>query len=232
MPDVEDVLRSMSHTVETGPAGPEIVAGDVARGHHAASRRRRQRFAGAAAFVAVAAAVVGVGQFGAPTADSTTDSGTVAAPETATRAPRLALVAYTGDQPAGFKVSTVPDGWRVVSSDRSAFVVRPPGVDVSPTAAGQPVSVKEDIAVSLQALSSFPKESPVRKVDINGKAGQLGHPLATPGKLSDTRWLFFPGNTGSNVQVQVPASVGLSDDQVVDFARGISVTDEATPIGG
>jgi hypothetical protein len=44
--------------------------------------------------------------------------------------------------------------------------------------------------------------------------------------------LFFPGGKGSNVQVQVPASVGLSDDQVIAFAEGITVTDKATAIGG
>jgi hypothetical protein len=239
MTDVEDVLRGLSHTVDADPAGLEVVAGDVARGHHAASRRRRRRFAFTGAFVAVAAAAaVGIGQVGVPT----TGSGPVTAgpatgaqaprPETGAQAPRLELVAYTGDQPAGFKVSTVPDGWQVVSSNRSAFVVAPPGADSAPAKTGEPVSIKGEIAVSLQGLSTFPEQSPVRKVDINGKAGKLGHPLETPDKLSDTRWLFFPGDTGSNVQVQVPASVGLSDDQIVAFAKGISVTAEATPIGG
>jgi hypothetical protein len=216
MPDVLDVLRSLSHTVDAAPAGPGIVAGDVARGHHAVRHRRRQRFAFAfaGAFVAVAAVLVGIG---IPTAGSDT---------------RLELVAYTGDQPAGFKVSTVPDGWRVVSSDQSSFVVAPPGVDISAPGAGEAVSVRDQITVSLQALSSFPEKSPVREVDINGKDGRLGHPLETLDKLSDTRWLVFPGDTGSNVQVQVPASVELSDDQIVAFAEGITVTDQATPIGG
>jgi hypothetical protein len=216
MPDVQDVLRSLSHTVDAGPAGPEIVAGDVARGHHAVRHRRRQRFAFAfaGAFVAVAAVLVGIG---IPTTGSDT---------------RLELAAYTGDQPAGFKVSTVPDGWQVVSSDQSSFVVAPPGADTSAPGAGEAVSVKDKITVSLQALSSFPEKSPTRAVDINGKAGQLGHPLETLDKLSDTRWLVFPGDTGSNVQVQVPASGELNDDQIVAFAEGITVTDQATPIGG
>jgi hypothetical protein len=227
MPDVVDVLRSLSYT-DAGPVHPEVVAADLARGHHAVSRRRRQRFAFAGAFVAVAAAaVVGIGQVGAPATGSDT-----AAPETVAGAPRLELVAYGGDQPVGFKVSTVPAGWRVVSSDRSSFVVAPPGADDAPAAAGQAVSVMDKIMVSLQGLSTFPEESPVRKVDVDGKSGELGHPLESPGKLSDTRWLVFPGDTGDNVQVQVPASVGLSDDQVIAFAAGITVTDEAESIGG
>jgi hypothetical protein len=214
MPDVEEVLRGLSQTAD--PAGPEVVAGDVARGHHAASRRRRRRFAFGTAFVAAAAAaVVGIGQAGVPG-----------------KTPRLELVSYTGAQPAGFRVSTVPEKWRVVSSDRMSFVVAPPGADTSPPGVGEAVSVEGKITVSLQGLSSFPEESPVRKVDINGKAGELGHPLEAPGELSDTRWLFFPGDTGGNVQVQVPASVGLNDDQIITFAEGITVTDEAITIGG
>jgi F0F1-type ATP synthase membrane subunit c/vacuolar-type H+-ATPase subunit K len=230
MPDVEDVLRNLSHIEDAGPAGREVVADDVARGHHAVTRRRRQRFAFAGAFVAVAAAaVVGIGQGMAPV---TSSDGVTAAPRTGTQASRLELVAYTGDQPVGFKVNTVPDGWKVVSSDQSSFVVAPPGVKASPAGAGEPVSVADKISVSLQGLSKFPAESPVRKVDINGKKGELGHPLETMDKLSDTWWLFFPGDTGSNVQVQVPASVELSTDQIIAFAEGITVTEEATPIGG
>jgi hypothetical protein len=229
MPDVEDVLRSLSYTGDAGPAHPEIVADDLARGQHAAGRRRRQRFMFAGTFVTVAAAaVLGIGQIGGPTI---TPAPVASAPETVSQVNRLKLVAYTGDQPAGFKVSTIPDGWQVFSSDRSSFLLTPPGADSS-AGAGEPVSVKDKIAVSLQGLSTFPKESSVRKVDINGKPGELGHPLETLDKLSDTWWLFFPGDTGSNVQVQVPASVGLSEDQIVAFAEGITVTDKAIPIGG
>lgn len=232
MPDVEDVLRSLSYTVDAGPAHPEVVAGDLARGQHAANRRRCQRFVFAGTFVTVAAAaVLGIGQVGGPTIGPDTVASAPQAPETVSQANRLKLVAYTGDQPAGFKVSTIPDGWQVFSSDRSSFLLAPPGADTS-AGAGEPVSVKNKIAVSLQGLSTFPKESSVRKVDINGKPGELGHPLETLDKLSDTWWLFFPGDTGSNVQVQVPTSVGLSEDQIVAFAEGITVTDKAIPIGG
>ncbi|MFI5936451.1 hypothetical protein [Actinoplanes sp. NPDC051494] len=43
---------------------------------------------------------------------------------------------------------------------------------------------------------------------------------------------MFPAAGGDKVLVSVPASVGLDDDQVTDFARGITVTDRAQPIGG
>jgi hypothetical protein len=43
---------------------------------------------------------------------------------------------------------------------------------------------------------------------------------------------MFPDASGRRVLVQIPAAVGLTDDQLVNFARGISVTDEAQEIGG
>jgi hypothetical protein len=65
-------------------------------------------------------------------------------------ASRVRLVAYTGAQPIGFIVSTVPAGWQVASSDRAAFV--------------------------LQAGSRRPADSPVTKVTVNGRPGVLGFP--------------------------------------------------------
>ena len=87
--------------------------------------------------------------------------------------------------------------------------------------------------MSLQSLSKLPDESPVKKVDINGRKGRLGFPLKAEGKLSaDFRWLIFPDAANRKVLVQVPASLGLSDDQIVRFAAGSTVTDQAQPVGG
>lgn len=214
---------------------PTVVAADVARGQQAQIRRRRQRFAVTGAFVAVAAAAaVGVGQFGqAP--DTPSQAGTSVAQEPTpggSGQARLQLVAYRGEQPTGFKVSTVPDGWLVVSSDPSAFIVEPASRGELPEDKPGPLSLDGRITVSLQGQSQFPPESPVKEVDVNGRAGKIGHPLDAPGKLSDTRWLFFPDASGRKVQVQVPAKVNLSDEQVVDFAKGVAVTSEAVEIGG
>ncbi|GAA2540666.1 hypothetical protein GCM10010435_05130 [Winogradskya consettensis] len=227
MPDVMDVLKNLPDAVPTGRSGPDVVAADVARGHRAVTRRRWQRFGvtGAVAVVAAAAVGVGAGQFSpAPSSPARV----VAAPA----APRLELVAYQGNQPVGFEVTTVPENWKVISSDTSSFLVAPPGADIAAPKPGEAVSLEGQIAVSLQGLSKFPAESPVKKVDINGADGRLGFPLEEEGKLSDTRWLFFPDNAGHSVQVQVPASVGLSDDQIVSFAKGITVTAQAQSIGG
>lgn len=222
MSDILDVLRTLPQAAQTGR---DVVAADVARGHRALARRRLA-FSGAAVVVATAAAV-GAGQLILPGGASTTEG---SSPRT--QASRLQLVAYTGAQPAGFQVSTVPEGWRVVSSDRSMFVVSPPGQDAPAPAPGAAVSVRGQITVSLQSLSRLPAESPVTKVDVNGRAGELGFPEETPGKLSDLRWLIFPDGAGRKVLIQVPGRLGLSDDQIVRFAEGVTVTDEAQSVGG
>jgi hypothetical protein len=58
MPDIVDMLQALPRAVTPGPAGPDLAAADVARGHRALRRRRRRRLAGAAGTVAVAAAAV------------------------------------------------------------------------------------------------------------------------------------------------------------------------------
>jgi hypothetical protein len=86
--------------------------------------------------------------------------------------------------------------------------------------------------VSLQGLSHFPDISPVKKLDINGKVGRLGHPLEAPGKLSETRWLIFPDSAGHSVLVEIPGPLRLTDEQIATFAAGITVTGQARTAGG
>jgi hypothetical protein len=58
MPDIVDMLQALPHAVTPGPAGPDVAAADVARGHRALGQRRRRRLAGVAGTVAVAAVAV------------------------------------------------------------------------------------------------------------------------------------------------------------------------------
>jgi hypothetical protein len=52
------MLQELPHAITPGPAGPDIVAADVARGHRALGQRRRYRLAGVAGTAAVGAAAV------------------------------------------------------------------------------------------------------------------------------------------------------------------------------
>lgn len=79
MPDIVDMLQELPHAITPKPAGPDLVAADVARGHRALAQRRRYRLAGvagtvtvgAAASMAVVLAVTGAPHPAAPTAPQT-----------------------------------------------------------------------------------------------------------------------------------------------------------------
>jgi hypothetical protein len=251
MPDVTDMLRALPHAVTPEPAGPGIAAADVARGHRALSRRRHRRLAGAAGAVAVVAGMavaigqpVQLGKSTPPAAGGTTDPRTSA----------IRLTAYTGTQPAGFKVATVPAGWQVVSSDAYSFVVAPPGApaggaSLAPAAAASvaargaepatqkkvPVSAPGSyvgrIVVMLQGLSQLPKNEAATTVTVNGKQGQLG---LAEGGTAKTRyeWLIYPDAKGHKILIQLPMSVGLTAAQLVEFADGITVTSAAKTAAG
>ena len=55
MPDIVDMLEELPPAITPGPAGPDLAAADVARGHRALGRRRRRRLAGVTGTAAVGA---------------------------------------------------------------------------------------------------------------------------------------------------------------------------------
>jgi hypothetical protein len=56
MKDIVDMLQELPHDVTPGPAGPDLAAADVARGHRALRQRRRRRLAAVTGTVAAGAA--------------------------------------------------------------------------------------------------------------------------------------------------------------------------------
>lgn len=219
MPDVIDILNNLPQNAAHPDA--DTVTADVARGHQAATRRRQKRI-GFAAVVAV-----GAGQLGTPAPTRPTATGGAGVGTQAVR-----LVSYTGGQPDGFTVTTVPDGWTVISSTAYDFVVAPPGKETGggpsagPSTGPAPVFYDDRIAVYLQGDDGPPKllnQPPVQTVDINGNKGKLGSAPKTPGETTPSHILLYPSGKHT-VVVQVPASTGLTDDQIVSFARGITVT--------
>jgi hypothetical protein len=240
MQDMVDVLKTLPHSVTPAPATAEVVAADLARGHRALIRRRRRRIAGSSLVVA-AVAVVTVGATQLTQVGGLRPPAAAGSNATTQQAPRIQLVNFTGTQPVGFKVSTVPAGWQVISSTRTAFVVAPPGSNAaSGDTEGSGVSYEGRIAVMLQGMSRLPSDLPVTKVSINGKVGLLGHardeqePGTRPrsSNHAGVLWLIFPDAAGNKVLVQVPTSLGLTNDQIVRFAQGITVTSDAHSTGG
>ena len=256
MPDVTDMLRALPHAVTPEPAGPDIAAADVARGHRALSRRRHRRIAGVAGAAVVVAGVAATTTVAAGQSTQSTQPGKsaplAAGGTTVSQASAIRLAAYVGAQPTGFKVAVVPAGWHVVSSNAYSFVVAPPGATAAPAsgasaaasvAAGgagpaaaaaaqrkvpvsQPGSYAGRIAVMLQGLSQLPENEAVAAVTVNGRQGQLG--LADSGSAKTRyEWLIYPDGKGHKVLIQLPASVGLTTAQLVKFADGITVTSAA-----
>jgi hypothetical protein len=219
-----DALGALRGTGTPVPATEDAVAADISRGHRALLRRRRRLTGvGVAALGMVTAITVAV-------AGPLSESGSsvamkhAAQPSESSRHAEspiaLELAAYTGVQPAGFKVDTVPADWNVRSSDKYAFVAVPPGT-------GNGASYMDGIAVTLQRESVLPADSPVTKVSINGKDGQLGF---SGGR--ESKWLIFPDAAGDKVLVQIPVKLGLTDEQIIRFAQGITVTSRARAARG
>jgi hypothetical protein len=258
MQDIQDVLRTLPHATTAGPTGPDVAAADVARGHRALNRQRHRRIAFSGAALAVVAAV-GVA-VGLPAGAGSTTHPAAAGSGTTTQLTKVQLEAYRGAQPVGFRVSIVPAGWQVISSDRSSFVVALPGASPAssqpdPAGGGQAAQQAADqgqqhgtggkpaprgdqgvsfvgrIVVMLQGLSTMPSNSPLTRVNINGREGVLGFAEGGAGS-SRSLWLIFPDAKGHKVLVQIPASVGLTNDQIVSFAQGITVTSAAVAAGG
>jgi len=225
MQEVEDMLRALPQAVTPGPAGADVAAGDVARGHRALARRRRRRMAGVAGGVAVVAGVA-VTVVSLPSQAGRTAPPAAASGSTRAHAPAIRLVAYTGAQPAGFTVSTVPAGWKIVSSDDFSFVLAPPGTPTAPSADGQGVSFIGRIVVMLQGDSQLASDAKVTTVTVNGRTGQLA--LADGGDAkTSAKWLIYPDAKGNKVLIQVPVSLDLSNAQIVRFAEGVAVTSAA-----
>ncbi len=222
MQDVTDMLRTLPWSVTPAPAGADVAAADLARGHRALRRRRQRRMAGLTGAVAVVA-----GAAVAVTLPAQAGHGTPSAAASAAKAhPTIRLVAYTGAQPAGFTVAAVPAGWHVVSSNPYSFVLAPPGTSTDPGAGGQGISFIGRIAVMLQGDSQLAPDAKVTPVTVNGQPGKLAGGQGGDAK-TDFETLFYPDAHGHQLLVQVPVTLNLSNAQIVRFAEGITVTSAA-----
>ena len=108
MPDIVDMLQALPHAVTPGPAGPDVAAADVARGHRALGQRRRRRLAGVAGTVAVGAVAVALAATSAlqPAAPAGSASRAPAAnPKLVALAARISALA--GSQPGNASLEIV-----------------------------------------------------------------------------------------------------------------------------
>lgn len=205
-----------------GPAAETTtaeVAADMARGRRALRRRRLvQAGSGSAFAVAALAAAVAFATTGGtvPAPNTPQAQGTVAGGSVA---PSVKLVAYKGEQPEGFTVDKVPDGWEIQGVDAGVLTL------ASKDTENKDIHNFEDkVVVMLQSLdeTGTPKGD---KVEVGGNPGVLG-------KAEDMTtgwWLYVDQPSGPRLQVQVWDGLGWSRADVIEFAKGVHVTADAKP---
>jgi hypothetical protein len=209
-----DLLNRLARLDGSAPApGEDVVAGDLARASTAQARRRRT--AGAVAGVGLTlalggglgiAAVVGSEDTTAPPVTRPADPGEK-------EATTIDLVAYEGEQPEGFEVAVVPEGFFAQGSDPYVFTVAREG-DTS-----DPLGFEDKLVVMLESKSKAPGDIEGDPVTVGGKPGGIrSSPEAVTLEYQDGDF---------DVVVQMWRSVGLTDDQLIEFAKGVTVTDDA-----
>ncbi|MBL7257226.1 hypothetical protein [Paractinoplanes lichenicola] len=201
---------------------------DLARGRRALRRRRAvQACAGSAFGVAALTAAIAVAtSTGAPTVPADKGTATVAS---------VQLVAYKGEQPKGFTVDKVPDGWFVQASEQGYLTIAPekaknPGPDVNPSA--DPVynedSFVDKIAIMLESKDQSGPGREGKAVKVGDKNGVLLKGMEPADKSGDSGWtLWVEQPNGIYLLVQVWQGLGLTESQIVELGAGVHVHKDA-----
>ncbi|MDQ6523614.1 hypothetical protein RB608_08395 [Nocardioides sp. LHD-245] len=206
-----DARELMDRLHRLGGAEPEptdeTVRRDLARGR-GASRRRALRVGTAGLTLA---AVAGVGVAIAVSADRTPAT----PPPVAAPSPDVGveLVAYTGAQQPGFVVAKVPAGFVLEGAT-------PYNLNVARADDHSGLDVFEDKLVVMLESSSVTGEPEGAPVAVGTHDGWLR-------TTEDGAQVLTYDDGEHRVVVQAWETLGLSDQQVVEFAEGVTVTDEA-----
>lgn len=207
MTDLEPLFESARTTQSASTA---TVDADVARGRRALQRRRIRRttaVAGAAAVVVVGAVVASH----AVTSSGPGDNTSATASGLAARG-GIALVAYSGAQPQGYTVDSVPNGWQVQGVDNYVLTIAPVGdSDTSPD------SFDGKLVVMLRSQD-----------DVGARTGDNVMIGSTPGVIDHSEdafatQLFFTDAAGHRIDIQVPPALHWSDAQMAAFAAAVHV---------
>jgi hypothetical protein len=236
MTDLRSMFKEAAGPLGDSPA-PEFADALLTRGRRARRRRRIERLgvgAGVLAAVVLSAFVI------LPTEQQ-------AAP--------VQFVTYNGTQPPGFVIDRVPDNWFVQARDSGSLVLAPAGLKGVPKNANElDGKISADLEAVRPVLLISGSNS--RKVDIDGRQGFVfanagddhSHTLFIKEKSrrveglrcsKETRQNFsdvkddpnqYPCGTAvrdTYLAIQVDGSLGWTDDQMIELARGIHVTKDA-----
>jgi hypothetical protein len=207
MTELTDRLALLGATGSDLPSD-DIVAADLSRGR-AALRRNRIRIGGA---LSAAALII------AGTTVYLSGSGAVATrhpQQTATSHLKIKLVNYSGQDPQGFTIASVPQGFGLQeqASNGNEFVLAPPGADKSPGSFTGKLVVTAEAGSELGHWQTFGK----RSVTVNGSRGRIGDD-------GTATQLWFSAGHDVVVDVQAWDSIGLTQQQLIDFADGVTTT--------
>jgi hypothetical protein len=216
MTDLTDQLASLGAT-RTGLPSESTVAADLGRGR-AALRRNRIRVGGALSAAALALAGT-AGYLGASSAAAPHHQRVAAqAKQHGTAAParsKIKLVDFTGHEPPGFNITSVPQGFglQTQASNGHEFVLAPPGADKIADSFTGKLVVTAEAASDLGKWQSFGDHS----ATVNSSHGRLGDD-------GTATQLWFDAGHGVVVDVQAWDSIGLTHQQLIDFADGVTTT--------
>lgn len=211
MTDLIDRLADLGQTPIDPPPVSAIEA-DVARGRSAL--RSRHRRAGVAALSLSVAVAGGAAWFSSASTDAGRRTPVVVAPS----APlKVKVVDYVGQEPQGFHIGTVPQGYGLDLQATTAYsvVLAPAGdADKNPDSFIRKLVITAEDASAYGALSSLGNES----ATIGGFPGRVGD----DGTATQVWWQV--GNI--MIDVQCWDSIGLTHGQLINFASSVSTTPE------
>ena len=212
-----DLRTLLSYAADEIEPAPGTVDADLVRGRRALRRRHAQRTAAPLLLVTAGAAAFAVMQGtdpARPPLHAVLHSPLPVPRITAPAATGIRLVAYTGQQPSGYRVAYVPAGWEVQGANAFAMTIAPKGF-----ADQQPDSFVGKLLVMLQS-SDAPATPEGTPRPVGTGTGYLRH---TEGIVV----LTYQDSAKHWVQLQVPPTLHWSDDDVAAFAAGVEVTKDA-----
>jgi hypothetical protein len=196
--------------LDAGRPGAEpsahVVDDDLARGRRALARRRLRQ--GGTRSVLVAAAAVGT--LVVVQAQGVSQSPTHTATRSVQTSP-IKLVAYTGSQPEGYTVDSVPAGWEIQGVNNYVLTI---------AAVGNPDRHVDSFAGKLVVMllskdGSIPTTG--SHVAVGSRSGVVSHLDPT------TAQLFFTDAAGHVLDIQVPAALHWTDAQIGQFGAAVHV---------
>lgn len=200
MTDLKSLLGLALGDAPIGAQAPAMgVEDDLARGRRLLRRRERNRMMAVSAAVVVVAIAVIVPAVAGGSRTPTTKA-----------TARIELVDYTGKQPPGYTVTTIPDHWVIQGSTPYALTIAPAN------ASNHDPNVFIGKLVILQESFDTAHTQGLAKTDVRGHTAYY---RVQDGIAS----LVIEQAPGRWLDVQAPTSLGWTEQQEAQFGAGVTI---------